>query len=239
MTYLMMQMLLCLLIAFLLGAVLGWWLGRRGFQEQVREIEDRGQRRHDECRNELESCRKERDLCGDERASLREELAVCQLDLEACLNQPALPDAAATSPVALADLGTPAAPVTGEPAGTVQTATTVPPATTVSPASKVPPATTVPLAAAIPAAAAPTKKDDLKKIEGIGPKIESLLNAKGIETWEQLAGADVSFLRSVLDEAGPRFRMHDPGSWPRQGGLASKGEWAELEALQEIGRAHV
>ena len=36
----------------------------------------------------------------------------------------------------------------------------------------------------------PPRKDDLKKVEGIGPKIEGLLNAAGIYTWAQLAAAD-------------------------------------------------
>ncbi len=215
MTYLMMQMFLCLLIAFLLGVLFGWWLGRRGLQEKMQEIEDRGQRRHDECRNELESCRKERDRFGEERTSLNEQLAACQKDLETFRSQPATSDMApvateASVPsVGLADLGSPAEdPVAGR--------------------SELVVAAGVPVAGPVASA-----KDDLKKIEGIGPKIESLLNAKGVKTWAQLATSEVSFLRSVLDEAGPRFRMHDPGSWPRQSDLAAKGEWDELEALQD------
>ena len=77
------------------------------------------------------------------------------------------------------------------------------------------------------------KKDDLKKIEGIGPKIEQLLNRDGIETFKMLAEADVSRLKNVLDNAGPRFKMHDPGSWPRQSNLAFNNEWEKLEKLQD------
>jgi len=83
------------------------------------------------------------------------------------------------------------------------------------------------------AGAAKTKKDDLKKIEGIGPKIEQLLNKDGIKTFKQLANAKVARLNKILDNAGPRYRMHNPGSWPKQSGLAAKGEWKKLDKLQD------
>ena len=73
----------------------------------------------------------------------------------------------------------------------------------------------------------------MKKIEGIGPKIEQLLNKGGIKTFKQLAVAKQTKLRKILDDAGSRFRMHDPGSWPKQSNLAAKGEWNKLEKLQD------
>ena len=76
-------------------------------------------------------------------------------------------------------------------------------------------------------------KDDLKKVEGIGPKIESLLNDDGIHTWRQLSEAPISRLKEILDAAGSRYRIHDPGTWPRQAGLAADGKWDELEKLQD------
>ncbi|MEM6628703.1 MAG: helix-hairpin-helix domain-containing protein [Bacteroidota bacterium] len=77
------------------------------------------------------------------------------------------------------------------------------------------------------------QKDDLKKVEGIGPKIEKLLNADGIMTWRQLSEAEIDRLKRILDAAGPRYRIHDPGTWPRQAGLAADGKWDELEKLQD------
>jgi len=77
------------------------------------------------------------------------------------------------------------------------------------------------------------KKDDLRKIEGIGPKIAGLLKERGIETFSQLAGAKVKTLEEVLKEAGPRFRMHKPGSWPKQAKLAAAGKWDDLKTLQD------
>ncbi len=87
-------------------------------------------------------------------------------------------------------------------------------------------------------AAAETKKaegkpDDLKKIEGIGPKIAEKLGAKGIDTFEKLAGASFDELKAILDEAGSRYRMHDPTTWPEQSKLAAEGKWEELDKLQD------
>lgn len=78
-----------------------------------------------------------------------------------------------------------------------------------------------------------TTKDNLKKIEGIGPKIEKLLNAKGIVTFNDLAKAKLTLLKETLEEAGPRFKMHNPGTWSEQAKLAAKGNWEKLDKLQE------
>lgn len=75
--------------------------------------------------------------------------------------------------------------------------------------------------------------DDLKIIEGIGPKIEELLNAAHIYTYEQLATSELATLRAILDNAGARFRMHDPQTWPIQADIAEKGDWVKLKEYQE------
>ncbi len=77
------------------------------------------------------------------------------------------------------------------------------------------------------------KPDDLTKVEGIGPKIQGILYSKGIMTWEKLANTDPAIIKGYMDEAGPRYRMHDPTSWPRQSRLAANGEWAALDKLQD------
>ncbi|MCR9103477.1 MAG: 50S ribosomal protein L27 [bacterium] len=76
-------------------------------------------------------------------------------------------------------------------------------------------------------------QDDLKMVEGVGPKIEGLLNEGGIHTWEDLANAPTEKVQAILDEAGPRYRMHDPATWAKQAKLAHEGQWEELEALQD------
>lgn len=75
--------------------------------------------------------------------------------------------------------------------------------------------------------------DDLKIIEGIGPKIEQILKDAGINTWEELAESNADHLRKVLDAAGDRFRMHDPGTWPAQARLAANQEWDLLKEYQD------
>lgn len=78
-----------------------------------------------------------------------------------------------------------------------------------------------------------TTGDDLKIIEGIGPKIAELLNADGINTFEELANAEISKIQTVLDNAGSRYRMHDPSTWPQQARLAFDGKMDELKVLQD------
>lgn len=77
------------------------------------------------------------------------------------------------------------------------------------------------------------KQDDLKLVEGIGPKIEELMHAAGITTWAELAAAPIEKLEAILDEAGPRFRIHDPATWGKQAAMADAGQWAELETYQD------
>ncbi|MFZ2593802.1 MAG: helix-hairpin-helix domain-containing protein [Minisyncoccia bacterium] len=75
--------------------------------------------------------------------------------------------------------------------------------------------------------------DDLKKIEGIGPAIEKLLNAEGIKTFAQLADAKVEKIKNILDAAGPQFQMHDGETWAEQARLARDGKWVEFKALTD------
>ena len=78
------------------------------------------------------------------------------------------------------------------------------------------------------------KLDDLKIIEGVGPKIETLLKDGGISTWAELAAAPVERIKEILDEAGPRYQIHDPSSWPAQAKFAAEGQWDELKEYQEM-----
>ncbi len=77
------------------------------------------------------------------------------------------------------------------------------------------------------------KLDDLKIIEGVGPKIEQLLKDGGIDTWAALASADVDRIKEILNEAGSRYQMHDPTTWPAQAQMAADGKWDELTAYQD------
>lgn len=77
------------------------------------------------------------------------------------------------------------------------------------------------------------QSDDLKKIEGIGPKIESLLKEAGLFSYLKLANASPGAIRDILAAAGKRYLRHDPTTWPRQARLAYLGKWEELKELQE------
>jgi predicted flap endonuclease-1-like 5' DNA nuclease len=74
--------------------------------------------------------------------------------------------------------------------------------------------------------------DDLKLIEGVGPKIEEILNKEGIHTYEQLSETSIIRLAGILKKAGPRFQIHDPSSWPKQAIMARDKNWEALDQLK-------
>jgi predicted flap endonuclease-1-like 5' DNA nuclease len=77
-----------------------------------------------------------------------------------------------------------------------------------------------------------SQKDDLKIIEGIGPKIEELLNDNGIFTYIQLASKSVLEIQEILDIGGSRFSIHNPITWAKQATLARDGKMDELDILK-------
>lgn len=77
------------------------------------------------------------------------------------------------------------------------------------------------------------KENDLKIVEGIGPKIENLLKDAGISNLAVLAEADVSNIKEVLAAAGNRYKMHDPTTWPKQAEIAASGDWEKLKEYQD------
>ncbi len=92
-----------------------------------------------------------------------------------------------------------------------------------------------PAAKAAAPAPAPSKDggDDLKLIEGIGPKIAGLLNDAGINTWSELSSTEVAKIKEILAEAGARYAAHDPTTWPKQAEMAANGEMDKLKAWQD------
>lgn len=77
----------------------------------------------------------------------------------------------------------------------------------------------------------PVRLDDLTVVEGIGPRVAELCTALGIDSWETLARTDVARLQSMLDDAGSRFQMHQPATWPTQARLLADGRWVEFREL--------
>ena len=75
--------------------------------------------------------------------------------------------------------------------------------------------------------------DDLTILEGIGPKIEELLRANGIDSFVKVACLGVDDLLDILERGGPGFRLANPESWPQQATLATQNRWQELKQMQK------
>ena len=74
------------------------------------------------------------------------------------------------------------------------------------------------------------KPDDLKKIEGIGPKIAETLSAAGISTFADLAKSKPEKISEIISEVRGK---HIPDTWPKQAKLAAEGKWDELKEYQD------
>ena len=83
---------------------------------------------------------------------------------------------------------------------------------------------------AAPKKATKAKGDDLKKIEGIGPKIAETLAAAGIVSFADLAKAEPAKISEII--ANVRGN-HVTDTWPKQAELAAEGKWDELKEWQD------
>jgi large subunit ribosomal protein L21 len=77
---------------------------------------------------------------------------------------------------------------------------------------------------------ATAKGDDLKKVEGIGPKIAETLNAAGISTFAELAKTDAAKIAEIIADVRGN---HVTDTWPKQAQLAADGKWDELQKWQD------
>jgi predicted flap endonuclease-1-like 5' DNA nuclease len=77
-----------------------------------------------------------------------------------------------------------------------------------------------------------TQPDDLTRIEGIGPKLNGILQAAGITTFAELAAATPEHISQIVKAADFKAPF-DPASWPEQAALAASGDWEALDALQD------
>lgn len=76
-------------------------------------------------------------------------------------------------------------------------------------------------------------KDDLTKIEGVGPKIADVFVKNGVTTFAALAALDADGITAMLKASGGRFGMAKPASWPQQAALAAAGKWDEFQKLTD------
>ena len=75
------------------------------------------------------------------------------------------------------------------------------------------------------------KLKELQAIEGIGPKISQLLADQGVVDLAALAETQVERLQEILGEAGARYKLADPSTWPEQ---AKVGVGKGLKALKSF-----
>jgi len=75
--------------------------------------------------------------------------------------------------------------------------------------------------------------DDLKVVEGIGPKCEEALKAAGIGTWKDLADSTPEKITEILTAAEGNFGGQVPTTWPEQASIAVAGDWEKLEKWQD------
>ena len=75
--------------------------------------------------------------------------------------------------------------------------------------------------------------NNLQVIEGIGPKMESVLNDNGIDTWSKLADKTKQEIKHILDAYGSKYALINVTDWPSQAQLASQGKWEELIKFQQ------
>ncbi|MEL7529864.1 MAG: hypothetical protein AAFN10_01075 [Bacteroidota bacterium] len=208
------------LLIILISFIFGYLIRRFVMLSKLRSLEDMNRALEDEvarlkARNsELEASGKNVTVLNGQINGLKTDLEACtkargdlKLQLEACQKETASLKAQAST------IDAPAAPTT-QSRGLVSDAGA---GITAAP---------IPLPKGI-------KKDDLKIVEGIGPKIEKLLNAEDIVTWVELSQADPARIKEILLAAGPRYRIHEPATWPQQAGLAAAGKWDELNELQD------
>ena len=230
MPYTLTKGLLWFLIALVLGVVIGWLLRSIRATRQVRLARHA---RHDSV--ELEHLRgrlANLEPLVTENARLRSELQAVTGVAPAPSEVAALPeDATDTGAEAAIDARVPV-DEPDAPAPAPDAAAHVPSGEPVEPAEAfaVPDDDTAPDVAATAPDGAP-ELDDLTAIVGIDAAIADLCRKIGIQTWADLAGTEVSLLRTMLADAGPHAAAVAPDAWPEQAALLAAGRWDDFRAL--------
>jgi len=75
-----------------------------------------------------------------------------------------------------------------------------------------------------------SNEDDLRKIEGIGPKIAETLKAADIATYASLAKMTPEKISEIIADVRGN---HKTDTWPAQAKLAADGKWDELKKWQD------
>ncbi|PKH49953.1 hypothetical protein CXF68_04205 [Tenacibaculum sp. Bg11-29] len=225
----------CWLIPLLVGvicAILGYLLGRLFGREKNKEELDIWSNKVTSLEESLEECGKKRsaletdlNTCNKNKLNLEADLGAChktKLALEADLNTCNKSKLNLESDLLLAKSS-----FTSK-AADVSSITNVASSFTESPML-------IPFEATLAKAVfgKKIKENDLKIVEGIGPKIEGLFHTFDIKTWKDLGEASIEKCQEVLNSGGDRYRIHKPNTWPKQAKLAYEGKWEELLKWQD------
>ncbi|ARP63654.1 proton-conducting membrane transporter [Mesorhizobium sp. WSM1497] len=230
-------------LAFLIGVLVGWFLwGRlRGELDSLRGDLDRTRSERDRLRTDSDRLTGELDACGKTRADLERRLREASAAPAAgssaakpasqapaaLMSTPATAKSATTKPAtakpaaakAVSAKAVPAKPA-AKPAATK---TSAPAKSATSKPATVKPATVKP-ATAKPASGKP---DNLRRLIGIGPVNEKLLKAQGVTSFAQIASwtaADIKRIEDVMNFDGRIARER----WIEQAKLLAAGNEKEF-----------
>ena len=73
----------------------------------------------------------------------------------------------------------------------------------------------------------PAAPDDLTQLNGIGPRISSILSDGGVTTYAELEHTDPSDLRKIIAQSGA-LPPSSLDTWPTQASYAVRGDWQGL-----------
>src|SRR5699024_5794241 len=77
------------------------------------------------------------------------------------------------------------------------------------------------------------KKDDLKKIEGLGPKATEEVAKAGVDTFDTFSKKSAEAIKKILTEESTTLSHLEITTCPKQTELAAAGKWEELKAWQD------
>ena len=75
----------------------------------------------------------------------------------------------------------------------------------------------------------PLHADDLKRIKGVGPKLEKLLNSLGVTSYSQIAAWDDAEIDRIDAQLGAFAGSIRRDDWPTQASYLAKGDTAGFE----------
>jgi len=78
-----------------------------------------------------------------------------------------------------------------------------------------------------------SKSEDLTKISGITPKIQTLLKSESISSYQELGKCTIKKLLLILDIANNKKKINYYTTWAKQAKMAAAGKWDELSELQK------